>query len=74
MAILRNQPITCRRLTGGVITLDLSNGAVTMYDTGLLTQSAEDERGTVQVKSTSGAVVAETDDCPGIHGEAAAQH
>lgn len=57
-----------------MVTLDLSNGAVTMYDTGLLTQSAEDERSTAQVKDASGAVVAGTDDCPGIHGEAAAQH
>lgn len=48
--------------------------AVPLEDGGLLlTQGTEDERSTVQVKDASGAVVAETDDCPGIHGEAAAQ-
>ena len=39
----------------------------------LLTQGTEDERSTVQVKDASGKVVAQTDDCPGIHGEAAAK-
>lgn len=34
----------------------------------LLTQGTEEERSTVQVKDASGKVVAQTDDCPGIHG------
>ncbi|MDO5663110.1 MAG: WD40 repeat domain-containing protein, partial [Brachybacterium sp.] len=39
----------------------------------LLTQGTEDERSTVQVRDADGTVVAETDDCPGIHGEAVAE-
>lgn len=39
----------------------------------LLTQGTEDERDTVQVLDTNGEVIAETQDCPGVHGEAVAQ-
>lgn len=39
----------------------------------LLTQGTEDSRGTIQVRDAEGTVIAETTDCPGIHGEAAAQ-
>ncbi|TDP79775.1 hypothetical protein DEU31_0187 [Brachybacterium sp. AG952] len=48
--------------------------AVPLSDGGLLTtQGTEDARSTVQVLDADGQVVAETDDCPGVHGEAAAQ-
>jgi hypothetical protein len=48
--------------------------AVPLSDGGLLTtQGTEDARSTVQVLDADGNVVAETDDCPGVHGEAAAQ-
>ena len=48
--------------------------AVPLSDGGLLTtQGTEDARSTVQVLDADGKVVAETDDCPGVHGEAAAQ-
>ena len=48
--------------------------AVPLSDGGLLTtQGTEDERSTVQVLDADGNVTAETDDCPGVHGEAAAQ-
>ncbi|MFC7376635.1 hypothetical protein ACFQRD_15305 [Brachybacterium sp. GCM10030268] len=39
----------------------------------LVTQGTEDARSTVQVLDADGNVTAETDDCPGVHGEAAAQ-
>ncbi len=39
----------------------------------LLTQGTEDARSTVQVLDADGQVTAQTDDCPGVHGEAAAQ-
>ncbi|WP_174522126.1 hypothetical protein [Arthrobacter luteolus] len=38
----------------------------------LLTQGTEESRSTVQVRSPKGEVLAETTDCPGVHGEAAA--
>jgi hypothetical protein len=38
----------------------------------LLTQGTEEARETVQVLTPAGEVVAETTDCPGVHGEAAA--
>lgn len=38
----------------------------------LLTQGTADARNTVQVQSPEGDVIAETTDCPGVHGEAAA--
>ncbi|MGP5056739.1 hypothetical protein ACTXJ3_16885 [Brachybacterium paraconglomeratum] len=48
--------------------------AVPLSDGGLLTtQGTEDARSTVQVLDADRKVVAETDDCPGVHGEAAAQ-
>src|SRR5699024_9426581 len=48
--------------------------AVPLSDGGLLTtQGTEDSRSTVQVLDADGKVTAETDDCPGVHGEAAAQ-
>lgn len=48
--------------------------AVPLSDGGLLTtQGTEDARSTVQVLDSDGKVAAETDDCPGVHGEAAAQ-
>lgn len=48
--------------------------AVPLSDGGLLTtQGTEDARSTVQVRDAEGTVVAETDDCPGVHGEATAQ-
>ncbi|HEX7349780.1 hypothetical protein [Brachybacterium sp.] len=48
--------------------------AVPLSDGGLLTtQGTEDARSTVQVLDADGNVTAETDDCPGVHGEAAAQ-
>lgn len=48
--------------------------AVPLTDGGLLTtQGTEDSRSTVQVLDAEGNVTAETDDCPGVHGEAAAQ-
>lgn len=48
--------------------------AVPLSDGGLLTtQGTEDARSTVQVLDADGKVVAETDDCPGVHGEAAAK-
>lgn len=48
--------------------------AVPLSDGGLLTtQGTEDSRSTVQVLDAEGTVTAETDDCPGVHGEAAAQ-
>lgn len=39
----------------------------------LLTQGTADARETVQVLSPEGDVIAETTDCPGVHGEAAAE-
>lgn len=48
--------------------------AVPLSDGGLLTtQGTEDSRSTVQVLDADGNVTAQTDDCPGVHGEAAAQ-
>ncbi|MFC5276031.1 hypothetical protein [Brachybacterium sacelli] len=48
--------------------------AVPLSDGGkLVTQGTEEERSTVQVLDEDGKVTAETDDCPGVHGEAAAQ-
>ena len=48
--------------------------AVPLEDGGLLTtQGTEDSRSTVQVLDADGEVTAQTDDCPGVHGEAAAQ-
>ncbi|MBP2409387.1 outer membrane protein assembly factor BamB [Brachybacterium fresconis] len=48
--------------------------AVPLSDGGLLTtQGTEEARSTVQVLDADGNVTAETDDCPGVHGEAAAQ-
>ena len=48
--------------------------AVPLTDGGLLlTQGTEEERSTVQVLDADGNVTAETDDCPGVHGEAAAK-
>ena len=48
--------------------------AVPLSDGGLLTtQGTEDSRSTVQVLDADGEVTAQTDDCPGVHGEAAAQ-
>ncbi|APX33405.1 hypothetical protein BH708_12525 [Brachybacterium sp. P6-10-X1] len=48
--------------------------AVPLSDGGLLTtQGTEDARSTVQVLDADGNVTAETDDCPGVHGEAAAR-
>ena len=47
--------------------------AVPLSDGGLLlTQGTEDARSTVQVLDADGEVTAETTDCPGVHGEAAA--
>ena len=59
----------------GTATEDPHHGvAVPLSDGGLLTtQGTEDARSTVQVLDADGKVVAETDDCPGVHGEAAAQ-
>ncbi|ATG50648.1 hypothetical protein CFK38_03280 [Brachybacterium vulturis] len=39
----------------------------------LLTQGTEEARSTVQVRDAEGNVTAETTDCPGVHGEAAAR-
>ncbi|MBE0010587.1 MULTISPECIES: PQQ-like beta-propeller repeat protein [unclassified Arthrobacter] len=39
----------------------------------LLTQGTADARNTVQVLAPEGEVIAETSDCPGVHGETAAQ-
>jgi len=39
----------------------------------LLTQGTEDSRSTVQVRTPAGEVLAETTDCPGVHGEAVAE-
>ncbi|MBB5833084.1 hypothetical protein [Brachybacterium aquaticum] len=48
--------------------------AVPLTGGGLLTtQGTEDSRSTVQVLDADGNVTAETDDCPGVHGEAVAQ-
>ncbi|WP_329746026.1 WD40 repeat domain-containing protein [Brachybacterium sp. J144] len=48
--------------------------AVPLAGGGLLTtQGTEDARSTVQVLDADGNVTAQTDDCPGVHGEAAAQ-
>lgn len=48
--------------------------AVPLSDGGLLlTQGTEESRSTVQVLDADGTLVAETDDCPGVHGEAVAQ-
>lgn len=49
------------------VAVPLSNGDL------LLTQGTRDSRDTVQVLSPEGDVIAETTDCPGVHGEAAAQ-
>ena len=59
----------------GTATEDPHHGvAVPLSDGGLLTtHGTEDARSTVQVLDADGKVVAETDDCPGVHGEAAAQ-
>lgn len=47
--------------------------AVPLEDGGVLvTQGTEDERHTIQALDADGKVVAQTDDCPGVHGEAAA--
>ncbi|MDO4917956.1 hypothetical protein [Kocuria sp.] len=48
------------------VALELSDGTL------LTTQGTEDERHTVQVLHGDGSVKAETTDCPGVHGEAAA--
>ncbi|MDO4888011.1 MAG: hypothetical protein Q3979_04815 [Actinomycetaceae bacterium] len=40
----------------------------------LVTKGTEDERNTIQLVDEKGNVIDETTDCPGIHGEAAAQH
>ena len=48
------------------VAVPLSNGDL------LITQGTEDSRDTVQVLSPEGEVLAETNDCPGVHGEAAA--
>lgn len=48
--------------------------AVPLSDGGmLLTQGTEEQRSTVQVLDAEGELVAETEDCPGVHGEATAQ-
>ncbi|MGO2194418.1 hypothetical protein ACT3SQ_00550 [Brachybacterium sp. AOP42-C2-15] len=48
--------------------------AVPLSDGGLIvTQGTEDERHTVQALDADGNVTAETDDCPGVHGEASAK-
>ncbi|WP_335342020.1 hypothetical protein [Micrococcus lacusdianchii] len=50
------------------VALELADGSL------LTTQGTEESRDTVQViDRVSGEVMAETDDCPGVHGEAAAQ-
>lgn len=48
------------------VALELSDGTL------FTTQGTEDERHTVQVLNPDGSVKAETTDCPGVHGEAAA--
>ena len=48
------------------VALELSDGTL------FTTQGTEDERHTVQVLNKDGSVKAETTDCPGVHGEAAA--
>ena len=57
------------------VTEDPHHGvAVPLEDGGLLTtQGTEDSRSAVQVLDADGEVTAQTDDCPGVHGEAAAQ-
>jgi DNA-binding beta-propeller fold protein YncE len=40
----------------------------------LMTHGNEDSRSTVRLVGPSGALMAETDDCPGVHGEAFAEH
>ncbi|WP_201293162.1 hypothetical protein [Arthrobacter zhaoguopingii] len=49
------------------VAVPLSNGDL------LLTQGTAESRNTVQVVSPDGKVLAETTDCPGVHGEASAQ-
>lgn len=39
----------------------------------LVTHGTEDERHTIQERTATGAVIAETTDCPGVHGEATAK-
>jgi len=48
------------------VALELADGAL------FTTQGTEEERNTVQVLNEDGSVKAETTDCPGVHGEAAA--
>lgn len=48
------------------VALELADGTL------FTTQGTEDERNTVQVLNKDGSVKAETKDCPGVHGEAAA--
>lgn len=49
------------------VAVPLANGAV------LHTEGTEQERHSVVVEDASGAEIARTDECPGVHGEAAAQ-
>lgn len=49
------------------VAVPLANGEI------LMTQGTEDARSTVQVKDAKGKVLAETNDCPGVHGEAVAE-
>lgn len=49
------------------VAVPLANGEL------LMTQGTEDKRNTVQVKDKNGKVIAETTDCPGVHGEAVAE-
>ena len=49
------------------VALELADGTL------FTTQGTEDERNTVQVLNEDGSVKAETKDCPGVHGEAAAE-
>ncbi|MCT2008257.1 hypothetical protein M3C74_10100 [Micrococcus lylae] len=49
------------------VALELADGSV------LTTEGNEDERHTVKVVDREGKEIAKTEDCPGVHGEAAAQ-
>lgn len=49
------------------VAVPLSSGGL------LVTEGTEESRDTVRVLDADGAVVAETQDCPGVHGEAVAQ-
>ncbi|WP_223841711.1 hypothetical protein [Kocuria sp. cx-455] len=49
------------------VALELADGTL------FTTQGTEDERNTVQALNEDGSVKAETTDCPGVHGEAAAE-